>query len=136
MRWRELWHPNIISLCITYGIIRYGTNITITLIAMYAVSTFKWSVNLLSWMTIAGGFSGFLMITILIRCNVFKGIRQNYFFYFSALNVTLFILAMLPLPAFMNIQMYHLQMTYFIVLMILKSWMYFNEQLAGKVLFV
>ncbi|XP_066927856.1 uncharacterized protein [Clytia hemisphaerica] len=134
MEWKELLQIDIISLCTSYTIIRYCTNASASLIAMNAATLFHWPVNWISWLTIAGAGTHFLVITILIKCHVFKGLKSNYFFYLSALNLTLVMLAIIPLPRIDNFKSYTFQLLYLAFLMLAKGWTYFNAQSAGKIL--
>ena len=98
MKWKDLFQIDIASLCITYGIIRYGCNIIIALISMYALSLFHWEVNSLSWMTISTSFIIYIGIAIMIKCKLFQGRRKNFFFYSTALIFSIFSFGNLLLP--------------------------------------
>ncbi|XP_066932544.1 uncharacterized protein [Clytia hemisphaerica] len=134
MEWRELLQIDIISLCTCYIIIRYCTNASTSLIVMNAATLFHWPVSWISWLTIAGACTYFLVITILIKFGVFKGLRRNYFFYLSSLNLTLVMLAIIPLPRIDNLKSYTLQLLFLAFLILAKGWTYFNAQSAGKIL--
>ena len=134
MKWKELLQIDIITLCVSYSVIRYSCNASAALIAMNAATLLKWPVSWISWLTIAGSGSTFLLITLLIKCRVFKGLRRNYFFYLSAINITMFMLALLPLPKIVCIKTYALQMLYLAFQMLGKGWAYFNAQSTGKIL--
>ncbi|XP_066932542.1 uncharacterized protein [Clytia hemisphaerica] len=134
MEWRELLQIDIISLCTCYTIIRYCTNASVALITMDAATLFHWPVSWISWLTIAGACTHFLVITTLIKCRVFKGLRRNYFFYLSALNLTFVMLAIIPLPRIDNFKSYTLQLLYLAFLILAKGWTFFNAQSAGKIL--
>eukprot|EP00111_Clytia_hemisphaerica_P023628 TCONS_00069658-protein len=77
-----------------------------------ATTVFHWPVSWISWLTVTGAGTHFLVITMLIKCHVFKGIKPNYFF-LSALNTTMFILALMLLPKITSIKSYTL-FNYFI----------------------
>uniref|UniRef100_A0A7M5XBD5 Major facilitator superfamily (MFS) profile domain-containing protein n=2 Tax=Clytia hemisphaerica TaxID=252671 RepID=A0A7M5XBD5_9CNID len=98
MKWKELLQIDIITLCGCYTILRYAANASAALIAMDATTLFHWPVSWISWLTIAGAGTNFLGITMLIKCGVFKGIKRNYFCFLSAINTTMFILALMLLP--------------------------------------
>eukprot|EP00111_Clytia_hemisphaerica_P004741 TCONS_00013628-protein len=134
MEWKEILQIDIISLCTCYIIIRYCTNAAPSLIVMNAATLFHWPVSWISWLTIAGAGIHFLVITMLIKFGVFKGLKSNYFFYLSALNLTLVILAIIPLPRIDNLKSYIPQLLYLAFLTLAKGWVFFNAQSAGKIL--
>eukprot|EP00111_Clytia_hemisphaerica_P022755 TCONS_00066978-protein len=134
MKWKELLQIDIVSLCTCYTILRYATNASASLIAMNAATLFHWPVSWISWLTITGSGSSFLYITMLIRCGVFNGLKQNYFFYLSSLNVSLILIAVLPLPRIVNMDTYAPQMLYLAFQMLAKGWAYFIVHSSGKIL--
>ena len=134
MKWKELLQIDIISLCVSYSVVRYSNNASASLIAMNAATLFKWPVSWISWLTIAGAGSNFLLITLLIKFRVFKGLKRNYFFFLSALNITMFMFAVMSLPRIVNIKTYTSQMFYLAFQIIAKGWAYFVVHSAGKIL--
>ena len=134
MTWSEIFHPDILSLCVTYGIVRHSVNTVAYLISMFAVSMFKWPSDLTSWVSIATCGASFIMISLMIKYGVFQGVRRNYFFYLSSLNLTILVFATLPLPKITEIPTFQLQVVFFVLQMFAKSWMYFVAQSSGKVL--
>ena len=134
MKWRDFLQPDILSLCVTYGLVRYTVNTLISIASMYAVSLFHWSVDSLSWMHIISGASAYFIIIIIIRLKIVRGIRRTYFAYLWASIFVVFAFVDLMLPKLIEIKDYYAQIAYFITPIFLKCWIYFFATSSGKVL--
>ncbi|XP_066922701.1 uncharacterized protein [Clytia hemisphaerica] len=134
MHWKQLVNVDIVTLCLSYGIMRYAINTMMSLIVMYALSQFHWNVASLSRLNIIASTLIYIIITVLIKYKVFQGLRKSYFCYATALTLTIFSFANLLLPYFLDISSYKMQTIYLLSHLFIKAWMYFHIQSSGKVL--
>eukprot|EP00111_Clytia_hemisphaerica_P016634 TCONS_00049317-protein len=130
----ELVQVDIVSLVITYGVIRYATSSLLSMISMYAMSLFHWGITFLSWMHLCSGFAVYAFIIVLIKYDIFQGVQRMYYFYVSSSIFALVAFIVLMLPRLFNITSFPEQITYLVIGMLIKCWIYFHAQSSGKVL--
>ena len=131
---KDLFQIDILSLCFSYGIMRYIVSTAVAFVTMNSVSMFHWNSNTLSWLHVGVGSISYFLITLSVRFGVFKGRRKTFFLYVIALILGAMILSVLMLPREIKMTQLKEQFLFATALISTKCFVYFQAQTSEKFL--
>ncbi|XP_066924450.1 uncharacterized protein [Clytia hemisphaerica] len=132
--WRELFKLDILSLCLSYGVLRYSVTTAVAMVTLYSINTFHWQMNTLSWLHVIVGFSTYIFLMVLVYQKVFEGPLAIFYGYVMACSLAGCLLSLLVLPKLIVIPTMAGQIAFGVIIMATKCFVYFQAQSAGKVL--
>uniref|UniRef100_A0A7M5XJG7 Uncharacterized protein n=1 Tax=Clytia hemisphaerica TaxID=252671 RepID=A0A7M5XJG7_9CNID len=132
--WRELFELDILSLCLSYGVLRYSVTTAIAMVTLYSVNTFHWQMNTLSLLHVFVGFSTYIFLMVLVYRKVFEGPLAIFYGYAMSCSLAGCLLSLLVLPKLIVIPTMAGQIAFGVTIVAIKCFVYFQAQSAGKVL--
>ena len=134
MKWKDLLQFDILLLAFSYAFMRCTVSISVTDVTLNATKTFEWKMDTLAWLHMILGSSSYLIITLLVKFEIFKGRRTIFYSYVTAICIALGILSILMLPKAINFPNLPSQIAFGGTVLFLKCAVYFQAQSSGKFL--
>ena len=134
MKWKDLLQFDILSLALSFALLRATVLYSVTNLTLITTKTFGWSLNTLSWLHVISGSSSYLLITGLVKWNVFKGRITIFYSYIGGLCAALIIYSMLLLPKAVPMTHISSQVIFGGIILFLKCHVMFQANSSGKFL--
>ena len=134
MKWKDLLQFDILLLAFSYAFMRCTVSISVTDVTLVSTKTFGWKMNTLALLHITLGSSSYLIITLLVKFEIFKGRRTIFYSYVVAICIALIALSILMLPKAIDFPNLPSQIAFGGGVLFLKCFVYFQAQSSGKFL--
>ena len=134
LNWKGFVNIDIMSLCCSYGMMRYAVSTGLAMATLYAVNIFHWKINALSMLHIIVGSSTYLIMFGLVHFEWCTGKLAVFFNYIIGGILACTTLATLLLPKAIDINTHVSQIAFCASLLLAKCYIYFQAQSSGKVL--
>ena len=135
MKWKDLLQLDILLLAFSYAFMRSTVAISVADVTLVSTKTFGWKMDTLAWLHMILGSSSYLIITLLVKFEIFKGQRRTIFYsYVIAICVALGILSIVMLPKALQFPNLPSQIAFGGSILFLKCLVYFQAQSSGKFL--
>ena len=134
MKWKDLLQFDILLLAFSYAFMRCTVSISVTDVTFVSTKTFGWEMKTLALLHIILGSSSYLIITLLVKFEIFKGRSIIFYSYVVAICIALIALSILMLPKAIDFPNLPSQIAFGGSVLFLKCFVYFQAQSSGKFL--